>query len=419
MKTIPLHSLVIMVGPTRAGKSKLANKRFPDYEILSTKTIRKELTGDSERSDINYEVMSEIKRRTDLKLKLGERVVVDASELRDNDRKRIAFIGSDARAPVFYIVCDRPLKDKLDGKNDKEIERQDHAFNCAERKILQGDGVAEVVDTRIDDFELIQKFPDTDWQDILKEKGYRGITAMGDVHGTLEAMKSAINWARARRNFIVFLGDIVDYGPKPLECIEMVYEIVMRNEGMIIYGNHERKIERWINQSASGNIKVRLSEGNKITIRALQALGNKPRRRWERMFKALAAHSRNHLVVSNLVFTHAATLPEMFELYDRRLPHRSELETFALFGQIDSTKKFKENGYPNRIYDWVDLIPDGKIAIVGHDMRSIRNPVEEDGKLGGHAIFLDTGSGKGGHLTSADIRFTDDNVLKVLHFNWH
>jgi len=39
---------------------------------------------------------------------------------------------------------------------------------------------------------------------------------------------------------------------------------------------------------------------------------------------------------------------------------------------------------------------------------------------GGKVVFLDTGSGKGGRLSTADIKFNkSDKDLKILNFNWH
>ena len=55
------------------------------------------------------------------------------------------------------------------------------------------------------------------------------------------------------------------------------------------------------------------------------------------------------------------------------------------------------------IYNWVDEIKKGHTAYVGHAYLDLVNPVTKSGKLGGEAIFVDTGSGKEGSLSSINI----------------
>ena len=56
--------------------------------------------------------------------------------------------------------------------------------------------------------------------------------------------------------------------------------------------------------------------------------------------------------------------------------------------------------------------------MVGHDIRRVEKPYEVSGKQGGKAYFMDTGSGKGGRLTSADIIF-EGETLSVKNFKYH
>ena len=400
MKRIPLHSLVIMVGPDGSGKSAIAAKKFEPYEVVSATGIKFELTGDKERLDINDLVFREIHRRISIKLELGERVVVDATNLRRNDRVSLAEIGLRHAAPVFYVVaCGEP--------NDRN-SRQHERFKSNEKDIIRGDSIAYVVDTRREDFEVVRKIDSHDIQGDLKARGYRGIMAVGDVHGMSQSLKSALDWAVSRNLFTMFLGDVIDYGPDSLECVDRIYDQISRGKALMVIGNHERKIEKWLEQTRRGHVKVRLSEGNKTTTRAIEALGADSRRKFEAKFKAMLNMSRHHWIVGNTMFVHGAAEPEMFEMNSPRLVGR--FETFALFGEVDNSVK-RADGYPNRIYDWVDRIPHDKQVIVGHDIRSTLKPLEAKGKGGGSAVFMDTGSGKGGHLTTADLMFDGEKLL--------
>ena len=69
------------------------------------------------------------------------------------------------------------------------------------------------------------------------------------------------------------------------------------------------------------------------------------------------------------------------------------------------------DGYPERSLNWVDRIPAGTTVYCGHDRRSTDGrPYRRTGQAGGTAIFLDTGAGKGGHLSWIDIDLPDDKT---------
>ena len=421
MKRIPLHSLVILVGPANSGKSTLAKNEFSEFEIINSEKVRYELVGDIHRMDINDVVFREIYRRVALKLDMGERVVVDASNLHRGDRMGLAEIGVRMGVPVFYLVCNKDLQVKLKQKswrNDPApvITRQDSSFKINERDIVRGDGIAYVIDTRVEDFEIVEKIPGNNLLHDIKQRGYRGIMVVGDVHGMLEPLKNATEWATSRNLFCVFLGDIIDYGANSIECVNHVYDIVTRGRGISIIGNHERKIEKWIEQVKNNDVRVRLSEGNKVTTRAIMDLPNEAKRKFEIRYRALMGFSRHHWIIGNTLFTHGAADPAMFNSTAARL--HGPLETLALFGEVDNSLPPRNDGYPNRVYNWVDRIPAGKRVMVGHDIRSTLKPLQVKGALGGEAYFMDTGSGKGGRLTSADIIFDDDNLL-IKNFKYH
>lgn len=413
-----------MVGPAGGGKTVKSNK-FAPYEIMSSEDVRYELTGDYQRLDANDVVFKEIHRRTQLKLELGERVVVDATNLRKKDRMSLADIGLKVGVPIFYIVCNRDLETKIaDSKRSwrgaigavSAITKHEHVFRTNERDILRGDGVANVIDTRKDDFEVVPKLDNQNLKKLIEQLGFRGLMVIGDVHGMVEPLKAATEWATQRNLFCVFLGDVLDYGPNPIECVDHVYSIVTRGRGICLIGNHERKIERWIEQVRHNDVRVRLSDGNRVTTRAIEAMAPDVRRKFEIRYKALLGFSRHHWIVGDTLFTHGAAEPEMFDIKSARL--QGKFETMALFGEVDNTAPQRADGYPTRIYEWVNRIPAGKRVMVGHDIRSTTKPLHVKGLLGGEAYFMDTGSGKGGRLTSADILFQGD-VLSVKNFKYH
>lgn len=426
MRKIPLHSLVIMVGPVASGKTFLSKKKFDNYEILNSDDLRISLLGDKYRFDINNIIESEISRQVELKLSLGERVVIDSTNLTSRERLAYVNIADKHGVPVYYIVVNRSNeeKEKSLGRTEPSsfVRKNNQFFLDNETDILRGDSRASVIDSRVEDFSVIKKFSSDNLIHQIKSRGFRGITVAGDIHGNLESLKNTMDWAQSRNCLLLQLGDLVDYGPKPLECITTMYDKVTRGLAIMVIGNHEKKIEKWINyqkllrtQSPILKNPPCLSEGNMVTVNQIQSLSDDDRKKFESTFSALMNLARNHWIIGNFLFTHGACDPDMWKMTGSRLSSR--LENLALYGEVEHGSK-KENGYPVRKYNWVDKISKGKTVIVGHDIRSTGKPKVVTGVKGGDAIFMDTGSSKGGHLSTADIVFSQDQ-LKLQNFNWH
>ena len=68
------QKLILLVGPSAAGKSTFAEKYIrenPDTLYLSSDQLRKDLTGDENNQTVNGQVFGIIKSRTDENLKNG------------------------------------------------------------------------------------------------------------------------------------------------------------------------------------------------------------------------------------------------------------------------------------------------------------------------------------------------------------
>ena len=389
MKTISLNSAIFLVDVT---KDEVADK-FGEHEFITSDQVQIDLVGEGQhRPDLKGVIQAEIERRMFIKLALGERVVIDSPEMRRDNRVALAREAVNRGFGVFYIVDDLNIR----------------------RDLVRGDRLAEVVDLDNMACNIVKMLPDAGMFAELRSRGFAGITVIPDVHGNMNALRNAIAWAKARNNFILILGDVLDYGIDTLEVVDMVYQLVIRGEAELIMGNHEKKIYRYLNQKDKAS-HIRLSEGNKVTINRINALSKFDHDRWVSRFKALVGLMRNHRTDEGYIFTHGAVRPEMFAMHDRRLS--GDLESICLFGETDETHK-REDGFPNRVYNWVNALEPGQTAIVGHDIRSEFQPLTEVGTKGGQAIFMDTGCGKGGHLSTLDIRFTL-NGAKIENFNIH
>jgi diadenosine tetraphosphatase ApaH/serine/threonine PP2A family protein phosphatase len=64
------------------------------------------------------------------------------------------------------------------------------------------------------------------------------IAIISDIHGNLEALEAVLDDIYAKNiTDIICLGDIIGYGPNPLECVDLSY-----NFNKVILGNHEEAI---------------------------------------------------------------------------------------------------------------------------------------------------------------------------------
>jgi protein phosphatase len=210
---------------------------------------------------------------------------------------------------------------------------------------------------------------------------------MGDVHGDLRAFRAAA----ATDRFLVQLGDLSDHGPDSAGVIQLMLEIMAEKRGLFILGNHDRKLGR-----ALSGLGVRMDAPLAATLDQMDdALRS----------KALAAiHAAPAWIIQgSRAFVHGGFHPAMLdEPPPPALGRVSALMSRALFGE--TTGRMQSDGYPERVLRWVDRIPAGLTVYCGHDQRSTDGrPYVRNGSAGGQAIFLDTGAGKGGHLSWIDL----------------
>ncbi len=247
----------------------------------------------------------------------------------------------------------------------------------------------------------------------LNLEGYKGLLVVGDVHSVFSDFATSYSYARKHNLYYLQLGDILDYGPKPLETMLLAKEILDAGHGTIIQGNHDNKLYRW----AKGN-DVKLGKPQRDTLARVDFGID--------LFKDLvleiAPQQPFYATYKNFFFTHGGIHPEFWET--KKITKKS-MENVFLYGQVDNSKQVEWKGqmYAHRVYDWAEAIPKGQIVFVGHDRSPLKNePDFEDNlkmplvyytKNEERVIFLDTGSGKGGTLSGAKLSFNNFNQLAI------
>lgn len=376
---LPLHSFVV----------DFSNKHYESNEAISYPKVKNILFNKClkfESENIIFDFMLDIIVK---KLKLGERVILfDAKEiLFFEKRKELLEKVSSLTKNIFYIVPD----------------------DFRDKNIILGDDTAQVVkNSKLLGF--IEKFDYENLIEVLQNN--KKITIVGDVHGQYESLLNVIDWAKKMNSFLIFLGDIIDYGPKSLECLEIIYDLIIRNKCILILGNHERKLFRWLEKNKNQKSKLFLSESNKQTINKINYLSKNEKSIWVNKFKTVVQLSRTHLIFDNLIATHAAYKEEMNNFKrENFLP--KNLENFALLG-----KNFIENEELRVDKSWLNEIRENVLVFVGHEnSKKIKPPFVS--KNNSKIYFMDTGSGKGGNLSSVDLIFNKNKkTWEILNFNF-
>ncbi len=406
MKKIPLHCIVLLVGPIGSGKTTWAHQSFSSHEILSFADLRLELCGDSTAGDQLAVVWSELFRRSELRVANGQRVIVDATNLKTKDRLDFCMIAEKYGVECIYIPFELNISDlqiRNPTKDAQMLAKSHHTWLTVKSQVLTGDQKRAVV--------LAQNTLVVKDATITADK----ILAVGDVHGDWDSMCKAVDLAKSHTAHIVWLGDVVDYGRQNLKCMRLAYETVKTGEASMIWGNHERKIDRWIQNDFGASWHGRLSDANLCTINEITSISADRQRKFLSAWTALRNWSRNHLVVDKFLFTHGAATPNMWTQTTRRLTHQDS--NMAFFGEVDSAIPVKSDGYPNRVWNWVKDIPADHTVIVGHDwLDRITNSITiKTNEMGGKALVVDCGSSKGGRLGAVLVNLAD-NITSPCYF---
>lgn len=223
------------------------------------------------------------------------------------------------------------------------------------------------------------------------------LAVVGDVHGMMSELAPIIQRADTDRRHLVLLGDLVDRGPDSIGVLRAIVPRVLDGRATWIRGNHDDKLMRRL----AGNpvvVDIELAE----TLRQLDDAGASFREDLQRAWgmSLLWARWNDH------VFVHGAFHPAMAAKSPMSVPHRGAVTALALYGETSGARDGL--GHPVRTYAWLDEVPPGTTVVVGHDTCVDHRVQLRSTKLGGKAVFLDTGAGKGGCLTAMIL---PENVL--------
>lgn len=239
-----------------------------------------------------------------------------------------------------------------------------------------------------------------------------GFLVLGDIHGNLPSFKLALEYAEKNDLFIISLGDVVDYGEYSAECFSLLHDRCQLKKATMVMGNHDYKNHRFFKQRRAGNITIKQTTSLTVSVKSFDKHG-------EETIDRLVSFLDNvpHIISFSIgdqrfVFTHAAIDPRFWSTApgDADGKTSKSLTSFSLYGEIDKTVPTREDNRPNRIYNWMDEVPENTNVFIGHDIFDSVKPYYN--KNGGAVYRIDTGSSKGGYLSGVVVN--QDASKKVI-----
>ena len=411
--TIPELAIVALVGPSGSGKSSFARKHFRGTEILSSDFCRG-LVSDDENSQAAtndaFEVLHFIASK---RLAAGKLVVIDATNVQSEARKPIIELGREYHCLPVAVVFDLPEKlcqERNRTRPDRDfgphvIRQQSQQLRRSLRG-LEREGFRRVHVLRspeeVDAAEIVRE---PLWNNLKHEHGPFDI--IGDVHGCFDELVDLLRQARvfhrgasngatssgysvkppAGRKAI-FLGDLVDRGPKIPEVLRLVMGMVEAGTALCVPGNHDIKLMRKLRGK-----DVQITHGLAESLEQLDPESPEFRANVLEFIDELVSHYV--LDDGKLVVAHAGMKEEM------QGRGSGKVRDFALYGE--TTGETDEFGLPVR-YNWAAEYRGRAMVIYGH------TPVPQPDWLN-RTINIDTGCVFGGSLTA--LRYPERELLSV------
>jgi len=225
----------------------------------------------------------------------------------------------------------------------------------------------------------------------------RSLRIIGDVHGDSKAFAIAAD----TEHFVIQLGDLVDEGPDSAGTLETMFRLIDARRGLFLLGNHEFKLLRALRGDTvvqAPYLQRTISElSPALTERTMLEISRAPA--WLRD--------------GDRFFVHGGFLPAMLTTPPPPFPpgRPDSLLARAIYGQTSG--RVTGGGRPERLLDWVNEVPEHMTVYCGHDRRSSNGrPLLIPGAKGGKAMFVDTGAGKGGHLSWIDLPPNDPHTRR-------
>jgi protein phosphatase len=415
---IPEFSLVVLIGPSGSGKSTFAARHFVETEVLSSDRFRGWVDDDENSMDATQDAFDALRYVAAKRLKRGRLTVIDATNVQPFARKPLVALAREYHALPVAIVLN--LSERV--CQDRNAERPDRNFGPhvvrnhrrdlkRSMKGLRREGFRYVYELKTpEEVEAVTIERTKLWPDKRDERG--PFDAIGDVHGCMDELAELLEmlgyeaqavspdapphaatlYAHPEGRKAVFVGDLVDRGPRSLDVVRTVKAMVEAGHALAVPGNHDVKLVKKLRGK-----NVRVAHGLAKTLEEFEALPDEVRQQTETEVADFLDRLVSHAVLDGgrLVVAHAGMKEEM------QGRGSGAIRAFALFG--DTSGETDEFGLPVR-HDWATEYRGDAAVVYGH------TPVPE-AEWVNNTINVDTGCVFGGKLTA--LRWPERELVSV------
>jgi protein phosphatase len=415
--TIPELSLVTLIGASGSGKSSFAKKHFQSFEVLSSDFCRGLVSNNENSQDASRDAFDVLHYIAHKRLAAAKLTVIDATNVQKEDRKYYVNLAREYHCLPVAIVLNLP-ENICHQRNQQRPDRQFGSY-VVQRHVqnlrrslrgLQKEGFRYVyVLNSIEEIEAVEIKRQPLWNNRKHEHGPFDI--IGDIHGCCDELEllleklgyvtrnvetryiaSLQTYCHPEGRKALFLGDLVDRGPRILDTVKLVKNMVEAGAAICVPGNHEHKLLRKIRGK-----KVKINHGLEQTVAEIEALSPEIRELFLKEIEQFIDSLISHFVLDDgrLVVAHAGMREEM------QGRGSGKVRSFALYGE--TTGEIDEFGLPVR-YDWAAEYRGEAMVVYGH------TPVPEAEWLN-NTIDIDTGCVFGGKLTA--LRYPERELVSV------
>ena len=406
--SIPELSLVVLIGPSGAGKSTFALKHFLRSEVLSSDYCRYLVSDDENNQEATKEAFEVLHFIAARRLAGAKITVVDATNVQPEARKPLIALARQYHVlPVAIVLnlsermCGDRNRNRLDRNFGPHVIRNQSQELRQSLRGLEREGFRHV--HILDSPEQIEQATierQPLWNNHKFDHGPFDI--IGDVHGCFEELRELLD----RLGYIVieegdqyavrppvgrkavFVGDLVDRGPKVVAVLRLVMAMVEAGAALCVPGNHDMKLVRKFRGR-----DVQVTHGLAETLQELDGETQEFRDKVAQFLDGLVSHYV--FDDGKLVVAHAGMKEEM------QGRGSGKVRDFALYGE--TTGETDEFGLPVRV-NWAAEYRGRAMVVYGH------TPVPDPEWLN-KTVNIDTGCVFGGKLTA--LRYPEKELVTV------
>ena len=416
--SIPKLSLVVLIGPSGSGKSTFARKHFLPTEVLSSDACRAMVSDEENNQAATNDAFAVLHFIAAKRLALGRLTVADATNVQPEARKPLVELARQYHCLPVAIVLN--ISEKVCQERNRHRDERDFGPHVVRqqqsqlRRYLRGlakEGFRHVfvLDTP-EEVEAVTVERVPLYNDMRGEHG--PFDVIGDVHGCCDELETLLRqlgytvvakpagmglacgpvYGHPLGRKAVFVGDLVDRGPRILDSVRLVRNMIASGTAFCVPGNHDMKLMRKLRGK-----NVQVSHGLAQSLAEIDALPAEIKETFCKELTDFLDGLVSHYVFDDgkLVVAHAGMKAEM------QGRGSGKVREFALYGE--TTGETDEFGLPIR-HNWAAEYRSAAMVVYGH------TPVPIPEWLN-RTVNVDTGCVFGGKLTA--LRYPEKEFVSV------